>query len=1135
MGSNEALKNQLKAYKEKYYRNKAIKGAIIFAAILLASFLLINTIEFSGRLDSIGRAILLYAFVAANLALFYWWIGRHLLVLKNGNKQISNEEAANQIGKYFPDVSDKLLNIIQLEKLSDSDNDLLLAGIRQKSAEIQNIPFVRAIDLTANKKYLKYIYAPISIILLLLVFLPRFITESSTRIINYNEEFLPEAPFTFLIDQQLLTGFKDEPFEIDIQTEGRANPESVFVWINDRKIKADKIGSGEFSYRINRLSENTEFRLEAEGISSDSYAIKVYKRPSLSLFNINIDYPSYTGIENETIKNSGNLNVPEGTEVSWQFDTDETESLSIFFEKEKKHVKAKAIDNRSFQVDEVLKSSTPYSVKLLNANSGNKDSLKFEINVIKDRFPEIVLDQFQDTVLYKNLVLGGKILDDYGFSSLQFHYSYGGTEGFESIPISFNKELNDQSYYHIFTLDSAKIQAGSELQYYMQVSDNDAVNGFKTVKSATYSFKIPSIEEIEAEIESTGEQIKSEIDDALKKAEDLNKMIEDADERLKTKKRMEWQDEKLMQEILDQKEKLAEKIDELKKESELNNRKLEQFKPQNESVKQKMKQLQDIMDNVLDEETKKLYDELRELLEEQSDIEEFRDKMNEIQNNSKNLEEDLERTLELFKKLQFDMKLEENIEQLQKEIDDQEALNQETEKGEKTNEELAKEQKGEQEDIEDLKEQLEKLNELNQERKNPESLPKDLNEELEEIQEEQKKAEEALQEQQEGNQEQNQEGNEQEKNESGEQQEGKQQQNAQQQQQQQQRQNASKPQKRATQKMKEVKQSLQSMQSNMQMQQMQENLEHLRDLVDNLVTLSFNQEELMNQFKEIGQGDPRYVPLSQRQLKLKDDSRIIQDSLVSLSQRVFQISSFVMRELGEMNRQMDGAVETLKDKRISQAVGKQQFAMTSINNLALLLDDVLQQMQQQMANQMGAGKGQPNQKNNPSLGAGLSELQQKLSEQIQELKKSGKSGRELSEELARLASQQERLRNALENFETGLEGNKLGEKIDRLIEQMEENEWDLINKNINEETIERQKEILTRLLEAENSMQERGEDEERKGRTAIDYDLAIPESLNEYLKAKEKEIELLRTIPAKLNPYYKKETNKYFKRIKQKN
>ncbi len=1122
MGSNEALKNQLKAYKKKFYRNKVIKGAIISTALLLLSFLIANTVEFSGRLGSVGRATLLYGFVALNFLTIYWFVARHLIVLRNTKLQISNEQAALQIGRYFPEISDKLLNIIQLEKLSNQESELLLASIRQKSHAIQSVPFVNAIDLKANRKYLRYIYLPAVIIVALLIFLPQFLTESSTRIIKYNSEFKPEAPFNFILNQNSLEGFVDEPFTLAIKTTGNSSPENVFVWINERKIKASKIGNDVFEYRIDRLRGSVDFMLESEGVSSNTYTINAFRRPSIDLFSIDIDYPQHTQLENESIRNSGNLTIPEGTQVSWNFTTQYADTLSVLFERNQERLIADKLNNGAFRLQKTVKGSSPYTIQLNNAYSTNKDSLKFQIDVVKDRFPEIVLDQFQDTVLYKNIVLGGKIKDDYGFSSLSFHYSYDGENSFDSFKIPFNRALNDQSYYQVFTLDSAQIQAGAELKYYMQVSDNDGINGAKSVKSATYSFNVPSLEEMEEEIEANDKQIQAEIDQTLEQAKELNKMIEEADERLKTKKEIEWQDEKLMQEILNQKEKLAEKVDELKKENERNNQKLNQFKPQNESIKQKMDQLQEIMNNVLDDEMKKLYDELRQLLEENSDIEELREKMDDLRDKSGNLEEDLERTLELFKKLQFDKMLEDNIEKLQEEIDDQEQLNKETETGEKTNEELAEQQQKEKEDLEKLQEELDKLNALNQDRKNPESLPSDLNEELDEIKEEQQKAQDELAKEEEKQQEEKSEEEEQSEGEAGSPESSEQ------------RQKASQAQKRASEKMKEVKQSLQSMQSGAQMEQQQENLENLRDLVDNLVTLSFNQESLMNEFKEIRQSDPRYVKLSQRQLKLQDDSKIIQDSLVSLSQRVFQISSFVMRELEEMNRQMDGTVETLKEKRISQAVGKQQFTMTSINNLALLLDDVVQQMQQQMASQMGQGKPQKGQKNNPKMG-GLSELQQQLSQQIKDLQQSGKSGRQLSEELANLASQQERLRNALENFETGLDGNKLGEKIDQLINQMEENEWDLINKNINDETVQRQQDILTRLLDAENSVQERGEDEERKARTALDYDLSIPESLNDYLKAKEKEIELLRTIPAKLNPYYKKETNKYFKKIKEKN
>ncbi|MFY0591679.1 DUF4175 family protein [Roseivirga sp.] len=1126
MGSNEALKNQLNAYKAKFYRNKAIKGAIIFSALLLLSFLAINTIEYSGRLGNTGRAALLYGFILVNGIVFYKQVLRQLLLLKNSSNELSNEEAAQQIGKHFPEVSDKLLNIIQLESLSTQENELIQASIRQKSAEIQNIPFVKAIDLHANKKYLRYIYAPGSIVVILLLFLPQFITESSTRIINYSEDFKPEAPFNFNILDTELQGFQDEPFVIQVSTEGKSNPENVFIVINERKIKAEKLSASSFRYKINRLRPNTSFRLESQGIISPDYVIKAFERPSISIFNIDLDFPNYTGVKDERIQNSGNLTVPEGTKIKWAFDTKATESLYINFDTDSLQLDASKPSANTYEVNKTLSKSSAYSVQLKNEFSRNKDSLRFQIEVIKDRFPEIVLDQFQDTVLYKNVVLGGKIKDDYGFNKLSFHFSYD-DNSFDYIEIPFNKALTDQSYYHVFTLDSSKIQAGSELKYYMQVTDNDAVNGSKANRSATYSFKIPSQDEIEDEIEKSSQQIQKKVDETLKQAEELNKKIEEADERLKTKKEMDWQDEKLMQEILDQKEQLSQRMEELKKENQLNDSKQNQFQPQSEELKQKMKQLQEIMNNVLDDELKKMYDELRELLEENADIEEFREQMEDLRNNSQNLEEDLERTLELFKKLEFDKKLENNIEDLEEEIKDQEELTKETEKGDKSNEELAKEQEKERDDLEKLQEELEKLQELNQDRKNPDPLPDDLEEQAEDIKEEQEKAQESLENEEE-------EKSEEQENEEGESENSESKQN--QSKNAESRQKAAKSQKRASGKMQELKQSLENMQSAAQMEQQQENLEHLKDLVDNLVTLSFSQEGLMNEFKEIRQSDPRYVKLSQDQLKLQDDSKIIQDSLVSLSQRVFQISSFVMKELSAMNYQMEGAVETLKEKRISQAVGKQQFAMTAINNLALLLDDVVQQMQQQMASQMGSNKSgkQGQGKNKPQMG-GLSDLQKQLSQQIEELKQSGKTGRQLSEELAQLASQQERLRNALENFETGLDGNKLGEKIDKLVEQMEENEWDLINKNITDETIQRQQQMLTRLLDAENSIQERGEDDERKARTAVDYELSIPASLNEYLKAKEKEIELLRTIPAKLNPYYKKETNKYFKKIKEKN
>jgi hypothetical protein len=342
---------------------------------------------------------------------------------------------------------------------------------------------------------------------------------------------------------------------------------------------------------------------------------------------------------------------------------------------------------------------------------------------------------------------------------------------------------------------------------------------------------------------------------------------------------------------------------------------------------------------------------------------------------------------------------------------------------------------------------------------------------------------------------------------------------------------ASESQKNAAQQMKDMAAKLAEMQNEMEMEQAQENLDHLRDILENLITLSFDQEKLMKDFRNVNLSDPRFVKLSQEQLKLKDDAKIIEDSLYSLAKRVFQIESFVTREVSAMKEHMDESVQGIRNRRLNVATGNQQLAMTSMNNLALLLNDVLKQMQNQMA-QAKSGKKQKSKQKNP----GLSQLQQQLNEKIQQLQKSGKSGRELSEELAKLAAEQEMIRNALKELNKGKMKHRDGKDADGgsmgdLLKQMEETEKDLVNKKIAPQTIDRQKEILTRLLESEKAMRERDEEEKRKAEQAKEKPRNVPTQFEDYIKVKEKQIELLKTVPPALSPYYRKEVDEYFKKI----
>jgi len=1092
---NGNINHNINNYKRKYYLNLSIRGIILSVSLLVFAFLFYVLLEYFAHFNSLIRSILFYSYLLLLGFVFIRWIGNPIIRVFISDLQISNEKAAVNIGGTFPQVRDKLLNIIQLYRFDSNSSDLVAASIDQKSREIGDVNFSRAVQFKENKKYLTYLVVPFILVIFLSAVSPKVIREGTTRLVKHNEDFSPVIPFTFILENSDLIAYKNENYEVKLSLQGDYMPDNVYIVSNERKIKLLNVQNSGYSYTFQKVSHDIPFQFEAAGYRSSNHKIRVVERPNIKNFNVKLVYPTYLNKTDEQIINTGNFKVPEGTQATWMFNTIETDSILISFQDLPDPVKLEHPDDQLFSSTRQFKSSVEYELRLYNRYSANKEQIRYRVDVIPDQFPRINLNQFRDTVLYEFLILGGNINDDYGFRDLSLNYRIksSATENqndFQRIRFPVDYSKSSQSFYYNWELSSYNLNKGNQVEYFLEVRDNDAINGSKVTRTATYLFRIPDRDEIKKELENSSQNTENQIDKSLQKAQELNEKLEDIEERLKGKKEMDWQDEMHIQELIEEKKQLESEVEKLKELYKAENLKRERFTEQDQRLLEKAEQLQKLMDELLDEETKKLYEELQKLLEEQLDLNKFREQLDKIDIDEGNLEKELERALELYKRMKFDIKLEEVLEVIQNLEEEQSEISDETGDKNKDLATISQQQDSIQQDFKDIQKSMEELLDLNQDLKHSNRV-EDTSQEEKGIQEEMDNASEELD-------------------------KGK-------------RKNAQKAQKSAAGQMNTLGKKMEQMMSQNEMMTLQENLDDLRDILDNLVKLSFDQEELMDNLKSIKQSDPRFIELSQEQLDLKDDAKIVEDSLLALASRVMQISSFVTREVGDMNRYIDESLEALKERNKNESIGKQQFSMTSMNNLAIMLDDVLTQMQQQMADAMGMpSKDKQGNKKSQTL----SELQKQLSEQIKQLKGSGKQGRQLSEELSRLAAEQERIRNAMEKMnEKSLQSEENGENLGEIIEKMEETELDLVNKNLTEELIRRQEEILTRLLQAEDAMREQDMDPEREGETAKSIERIIPEAFDEYLKAKEREVELLKTIPPKLNPFYKNEVNEYFKRL----
>lgn len=1087
---NEArITERIKKYKRKHYASLLLRGVMLAVGGIITVFLVVNVLEFLFRFGYWMRASLLFILISATGFALIRYIGDPLMNLINGGKGMSQAEAARRIGKFFPAISDRLLNLLQLEA-QQNNSSLARAGIDQKTAALSSYEFSQAVNPRENVPFLKYALVPLSVLLIILLINPAFIAANTQRIIFFNEDFVPRAPFSFEVTNEELKAFRNEDFTLTLKLPGESVPAVAYLIDKDRRIKLTPDGTGKFTHTYQKIQYDKDIRFEAAGYLSESYEIEVVDRPDLKSFDVALRYPEYLGRKNERLINTGNLQVPEGTAVSWLFNTLATDSVQVLFNGADAERAREENNDQVYGYERTLTETSDYEIRLFNEHGVNRDAVKYRVFVTKDAYPEIKLEQYQDTTLFSFVAFRGTVQDDYGISNIRLFYRLANEEEeFKSIAIEAGPQPN-QRFYHQWEFDSLLYEQGAVLEYFIRVWDNDGVNGAKSTKTATYTFRIPGKDEINEEIDRMSEQTRDDVERTLEKARDLENKLEEADDRMKSKRDMSWQDEQMIKEILKQREELEEEIKRLQEDYKNSLEKMDRFdKSENEQLRKKAEQIRELMDELLDDETRKLYEELQKLLEEQRNTDQMQDKLSQLNQREKNLEKELERAFELLKRWKMEEKLRNSLDDLEKTQQEQEQLAEETENADNgENEELIEKQQELQEKFEDIKEDITEIEELNQELKRPESIP-DTDQEQQEVDESQEQSKEDLQ--------------------------------------QNQNQKSSQQQRKAAEKMKEMQQKMQQMQAGMEMEGMMENIDDLRAIMHNLLKLSFDQEELIGEFRDVKQSDPRFVDLGQQQLKIRDDASIVEDSLLSLANRVFQIQSFVTREVGDMNKYLEGSMEGIRERKKQDAMVSQQFAMTSMNNLALLLDDVLQQMQQAMADAMGKGKS-----GKPQPMPSMSDMQKQLNQKIEDLKNSGKQGRELSEELAKLAAEQERLRKAFEEMQRRLEDQQGGQKPGQGIpEKMEETEMDLVNKQLTEETIKRQREILTRLLEAEDALMERDMDDERKGETAKDYEKEKPRAFEEYFQMKEQEIELLRTVPPKLFPYYKKEVTDYFKRL----
>ncbi|HBG70405.1 MAG: hypothetical protein A2W93_09120 [Bacteroidetes bacterium GWF2_43_63] len=1105
------LENELKLFARKYYMNIFWQRLALFVAAIFLILVVFSLAEYSFWFETGTRFFLFWGLIILVFASFSALLLQPLFLLFGIKKQLSRQEFALVIGKHFPDVNDRILNILELSegKYSTASVDLIVASIRQKLGEVKFFHFFEAIDRRRTFRRIPLIIVPFLFLLIMGFTMPDVLLNPLERLSHYNTEYVKPAPFDFVIQNENMEVAQNSDFTVLMQLEGSEIPEEVFLEDGDRRFRMNPVDRNVFQYTFKSVKKDQNFHFYADGYKSADYTVSVFKMPAIVSYSLHISYPSYTGKQNEVINNINSLSVPRGTIIRFHVLTRDADDLKVFDENNRIKVLR---DERNFVFERLFDNNVILKAVSFRNNVKAADSLEFSFAVVPDEFPTISVKEEVDSTMFMLRYFSGKISDDYGLSKLKFDYKFYAAEGGildSSFNIPISSEYNLQEFYNAFDFSVFDLRPGDRIEYFFTVFDNDSYAGPKSSKSQVFTFRMPGKEEMEKLISEKSEQVSGGLENMFEEAAKLQKELDEFIKKNSQKKKLDWEDQEKLRELLDREKQMEENLNKAGEQNAERLRMSEQLNEFNEQVYEKQRMIDELLNQIMDDEFREMLEKLTEMLEKNNSnisphLEELNEKNDEILKN-------MEQTIELLKR----SKVEEDILSLTNDLKESGKEQEDLSKSEESAQDKMKNQEELNKMFDELQQKADSMIKQNSELEEP--FPMDsLSKKLDAIDSTMKAASDQLK--------------------SGKQNK------------------ASKSQQEAAEQMQDLAEEMEQMMEEASEEQNEEDMGLVREILENLITISFQQEDLMRNVAVTRIADPKYFENLRKQKRIEEGLSIINDSLSALGRRNPMINSFITDELTKISQARKNALENLNSRYVAPATREQQNVMMGVNNLALLLSDALKQMQQQ-ANQQKQGQGSSSQckkpgnkpGNKPGKGQGekpsaktLRQLQEQLNQQMESLKKQMESGQKpgpgqpgMSEQLAKMAAQQEAIRKAMQQYQQQLnsEGGN-GSALNKVINDMEKTEEDLVNKRLNTETMDRQKQIETRLLESEKADMEREKDPKRQSEEAKIFNNGNPMTFFKYNSLKRNSSEILKTVPPNLNPYYKQKVNEYLYKTK---
>ena len=1115
------IKERIDKTRRVLYREELFTAAIktFFIIVLLGTLFVF--IESIAECNSKTRTIFFYAHIILSTAISIWLMWHPLLRFLGILKQHSDREISRMIGAKFSTIADRLENALDLSDMLkngdvSSSPELIEVALEHFGKSTTGINFANIVSFAQLKRLAQTVSAIVTMVTVLAVIPGTPFHDAFNRVLNYDKEFIPLQQFSFSVTPGNIDIVKGESVTIHISIVSAVNEQSIpkVITLSYSENNVDgkehstlqSDSTGQFRYLFPVIKASMEYQLSSElGISSDKFCITVGDRPFIRSLAVSIVPPAYTKLKKETLEdNIGDVLVLPGTTIVWNIVPSKDISSATIVFKNGSDLPLKKNGEGYFGEFSAI-NPTSYYIELEDANGNtNQNIIEYTIDLLTDEYPSVVIispGKNIDVTDAMQLPLELKIYDDFGISKFQLlfrllesKYEKPGKSFGSIIPFDTVNSKNEIVSY-LWDLSLLGLVPEDVVEYYVEVQDNDVVNGPKITKSQTYQIRLPSMEEVFSEADKTHDDALKTLEESLKDAEELKKDLEELSNDMKRNQQMDWQKQNKAEQALKKYEEIQKKVDNVSRTVDEMTQNLQRNNTLSKETLEKYLELQKTLSELNSPEFQKAMKRMQEAMQNVSP-DQLQEAMQQAQFNEEQFRQSIDRTMKLLKRIQIEQKVDELLKRAEAMKQAQENVNKETQQLKQNDSQQATELAQKQDEInKQLNEIQKELNDLEKKMGEfPKEMPTDkLNAAKEaandkDMQNAMKQSSQQLRSQH--------------------------------------REQAMTAQQQANSGISEMQQQLSELQEQMLNNQMQQTMSALKKLMQDMLQLSQKQEALKNQSRSLDPNSQQFKEIAQQQQNLQGDLNNIANAMAELSQQSFVVTPEMGKQIGRAMAQMQQAMNGIEQRNGQSASASQNEAMASLNKAATQMQGAMKQMQQQG----GQGGGSLMQQLRT-----MAMQQQQINAQTQQMGQQEGMSQQQMQEMGRLARQQEAVRKSLEQLQRESQGspekNKIMGDLDKIADEMKEVVEQLRQNEVNPNTTQQQERILSRLLQAQRSMRERDFEQKRKAITGITPQKRNPVELSAQTSESRLQKDLQRAQEAGYSKDYMDLIRKYYEAI----